>query len=200
MEILNKNELDRARALFKKIFHSVDPFDEPFNPIFEEKCVLQIDDYQVLNKYHKAISDTLKVFEASEQNVIHCITEGLKNKKSSLEELKFWKVNFTSGFYEELEEDKDWFGSAESAFFSESCLWAGIISHEWHMVIGGSKEFMRELGRKLNLDQELNKFIETWKYNHVKYKSDLTWLKSFLTHVYGEERTKSVLANNSLLI
>lgn len=197
MKIIGQPQVKKAENLFKKIFKSADPFDEPFNPIFEEKCVLQIDDYQILNKYHSAISKALKAF--GEKYVLHCPTEGLKNGKVSFEQMKFWKVNFLSGFYEELQEDKDWFAPVESAYFSESCLWAGIISHEWHIAIAGSKKFISELGKHLDLDEELNKFLRTWKYNQMHFKADLGWLPKFLSHIYGLEKAKKILLESSLL-
>lgn len=184
-----------AFKAFKKVFKNADPFNAPFNENIVRKHILMPEDYHLTTTELYALKKAAAA--VGEKKAFYSLTEGSKPEDFIPEETGHWEVDLglNTDFSSELWSQVP---PVETAIYSKKGTWGVIISHEWHAVLGGSEEFIREFGKYLNFEQELEKFLKTWQFNQVHSKSNIDWLPKLMNHVYGSERTQKLLLKYGL--
>jgi hypothetical protein len=67
-------------------------------------------------------------------------------------------------------------------------------SDEHHGLLGGSAKFVNRIKEYIpELDNQVLRFLEAWKYNKIEFGSDISWLPSLLKHVYNQEIADELL-------
>jgi hypothetical protein len=71
--------------------------------------------------------------------------------------------------------------SDENAIYSYSGKWGIIISHEWSGAFGGEPDCAAIFKRMYpNWENDIAVFREEWNKRAILYKSDITWIDTFL--------------------
>lgn len=85
--------------------------------------------------------------------------------------------------------------SFEQTLISPNGQWGIITSHETHMLLGGTKKFIKKLEElSPGINNQVFQFIEHWQ--EVKNSggtSTASWLPELMKQVYGEEDTARML-------
>lgn len=85
--------------------------------------------------------------------------------------------------------------SFEQTLVSPSGQWGIITSHETHMLLGSTKEFMRNLEElSPSIDNQVYQFIEHWQDVKTSGGSSTeSWLPGLMEQVYGKEAAARML-------
>jgi len=186
----NKNQLKVAQTAFHRVFRSSDPFNEPFQPVVENRLILYPVEYQLDRNHFVALELAANVTGESEAylSLIEGATWGATKERDH------WQIQLGSYPYEELRHNNGWFPLMENAIYSTTGLWGIVISHEWHAVLGGSKRFIEAYKANLpGAENEVFDFLTLWKDNKERLGSNTDWLPKLLAHVYGQDEAHNLL-------
>jgi hypothetical protein len=165
----------------RRLFSSLDAFDEPFRDSITSRILLYpTAGYILKEEQFKAIAAaSADVGEDSAQCVI---TEGL-TIDGLPSELECYPVPLNS--YGEYKTLTDSFPiMQENAMISVSGAWGLLISQEFHAVLGGSEHFINAFKRTyLAADSDMANFVLAWEGNAHRIGSDISWMARLLNHI-----------------
>jgi hypothetical protein len=194
-QLLDQGELAKAEQAFTAVFQSADPFDGPLRPTIESRIILYpTAGFTLYEDQYNALAQAAMAIGESE--AILSFTWGYTGH--DFEKRKHWKIEF--GSYESYRSMSDRiFMMVENTIYSTKGTWGVIISQERHAVIGGPRRFMDVLSAKLpDIDNQGKDFLATWKDRRNRLHSKIDWLPGLLTHVYGPDKAKELLAEVGL--
>jgi hypothetical protein len=184
-----------ARRAFHTVFKSADPFDAPFQDTIKARALLFPSGYGLPDdQYVGVVAAAAKIGESS------AFFSGIEGYDGSgFERRSHWELCLTMPFPHQQLLDQGWEGLIESALFSRQGTWGIISSHEQHAVVGGSTEFIEELGHHLDLDHQLQEFLNYWKHASDQNPRLITrWIPRVLAHIYGSALAREVLKGSGL--
>lgn len=176
---LAESEFDRrATPVLRQVFASLDPFGTPFSEHVTERAVLYPIDATLENEedYLGALGSAADAVE--DPDIFVTSTE----------------LTYPSGRGYET-----WFvpkllrdslrtlplPALETAYYGSRGTWGLLVSHEFHAVVGGSKDFVDGFFSQLTRTeaQMQHDLVQEWQRNRVRFGSDTEWLETLFVHV-----------------
>jgi hypothetical protein len=181
-----------ARPAFDRVFRSADPFDEPVGTSTELAAVLYPVEYELDARQLAALVVSAKA--AGDEGFY---LSALERPPADAQDRPYhWYVPFAAiAKYRDL-------GSVfvlENALYSASGRWGLMISHESHAVVAGTNRFVGDLLSTLATPREsqARAFIEHWRANRQRYRSDVRWLPFLLANVLGPSMASALLGTDT---
>jgi hypothetical protein len=123
----------------------------------------------------------------------------MERSENVFEQALHWEVTITPDLYNELSTDPKWVPVMENCIYSKNGNWGVLFSHESHALIGGSEKFIELLQKGIpSIDDQIEEFLNEWKYNRDHYESSIEWVPRLLTHLYGPEKAATYLKKVNL--
>lgn len=196
IRLKHHKQLTDAQEAFHNVFHSPDPFDEPFQSKIEKRLILYPFQYVPNNKQYIAIEAAAE--SIGEKNAYISQIEGYK--KGPFREGNHWQVRLSiNPFKNGFNHEDGWTGLMETAIYSTHGSWGLISSHEWHAVVGGPNRFIETLAAKFpEVMTQTQNFLAAWKNNRDRYGVKIDWLPNLLAHLYGPETSHKLLMEAEL--
>ena len=185
--------LPPARGALGAVFASLDPFDEPFTPVAKDRLILYpAEGYELSVGAWSGLTTAAR--SIGEATAYFATVEG--QRAGTLDTV--WEVGLSS-------ETTSWFSSsatdgtrnpvAESAIWSPAGTWGLLISHEQHVVVGGTEDFVRRLAVHFpDVYEQAASFVRDVTHFAGGIDRRPSWLARLLAHVYGEETATELLA------
>ena len=177
------NNVQELRLAFYRIFKNKDPFNGMFNAHISQKILLCPTDGYYLDK--KQFNALIKAVKQIEEDFFYlsevegeCFLEHPKAQGNY--EFNHWELSNKTLYHDYKKNPL----VLENAIYSPKGTWGILISHEDHAVLGGSEEFVKLFKQSYpEWKQNIEYFIKMWEYNKEHYKSDITWVASFLDYI-----------------
>jgi hypothetical protein len=183
MLILTEPEWRREYAsAFARVFVNPDPFDAPFTNAMEARALLYPVAYTLERNEYDAVAQAARVVGDSAM----CLSiPDIDDHSNHPEYPAHWLLEFRDfAQYEKLPR----VGILENALYSPTGEWGLLISHEQHMVVGGSAEFVETMVRGFpGAERALEEFLDTWAEHKQKRDVDTAWIHTLFVHLYGQE-------------
>lgn len=176
----HKQNFTKAQHIFSQLFKSTDPFGTPFSEVLSCRAILYPISYTFTEGVMSAV--VLAAREVGDEGLYLTFTESVVEK--------YIFVPFENlGIYYQIAQP------LENVIYSPSQQWGFLFSHEDHVLVGGSERFVNLLYRNLSLsiEEQVLKFLEAWKYHHLHYRADITWLPRLLSHLFTQQMVFSLL-------
>jgi hypothetical protein len=172
----DEREREHSWSVLRSIFASLDPFDEPVSESFPDRLIA----FPIAYRFSEDQWETLVkcVNELGEERFLAFAIEGTMDA---------WEAELTPYPYYQLY-DLGWPLGADNALCSTVGSWGIIVSHEWHAIIAGKREFIDALRFSLpeagmNAVEEM---LEGWLRLMAKNGTQEE-VRPLLAHVYGRE-------------
>jgi hypothetical protein len=180
MRTLAVSEWKREYAsAYSRVFLHSDPFDAPFTEAMESRALLypvaytlERDEYEVVAQAAHVVGDSAMVLSIPKNG----------DDIDPLEYPVHWLLEFEDFTEYELTRAS----IHENALYSPAGKWGLLVSHEQHMVVGGSVEFVETMVRGFpGAERALEEFLNTWAEHKQKRDVDTAWIHALLVHLYG---------------
>lgn len=195
ISLICEKELREAQAAYRKVFASFDAYGTSFQPTIEHRAILEISGYAIDNwiweslvRFSPIVSDEIVYFSMTDE--FTGTTEFPYHYTVPLSEQNPYSASNKLGL----------FMISEHSIYPPSGTWGIITSDEFHAVVGGPLSLIEQLFKDSpKSEKEHQKAVmELWIYNRDKLGSDVSWMPSFLSHVYGEVEAKRLLTEYGL--
>lgn len=169
--------------LLRRLFASLDAFGRPFTSALPARlllcrtdgCMLRRDQFEALAAAAASVGDT-------DATAIETEDLNLDQPPAVLEQVRFSLGSYAR--YRQYRNDGHFL--VENAIVPDTGRWAVLISQEWHALLGGQPEFVREFTRHYPpAAEDLRTFVTEWEGNASRIGSDISWLPGLLEHVRG---------------
>lgn len=189
---LAKAELVHARAALEDIFETLDPFDEPFKATVAERLILYpAQGYELRDSAWSALAAA--ALAVGETSAYYATVEG----QAAREVEPVWEVALdenAQAWFESSASDGSRNPIAESALWSGRGTWGLLVSHEQHVVIGGSSEFVNQLLTQVpDADEQVATFIHDLGHYPSDIERRVPWQPRLLVHIYGRGKADELL-------
>lgn len=179
--------------MLEDVFDSLDPFDEPFTANAPQRLILYpAHGYELSDSAWSAL--TVAALALGDRTAYYATVEG----QAARELQSVWEVALsdeTAAWFESSASNGTRNPLAESALWSPSGGWGLLVSHEQHVIVGGTNEFATQLLAHVpDADEQAKSFIRDVAHYASDIKGTVPWLRSLLIHVYGEARADGLLA------
>jgi hypothetical protein len=175
-------------SLMRRVFRSLDPFDEPFQPGVASRLVLfPTNGYTLEESQFAALARAAQA--AGETEGICVMTEfvDFSNPPVQYDHARFSFSSFPS--YAGLRVNVAGFNEPtpillENAIISDRGEWGILFSQESHALLGGRPAFVEAFKSSYSrAESDLEKFIEARKRNAERMGSDISWMPKLLKHL-----------------
>jgi hypothetical protein len=189
MRALSELEFERdAKPLFDQVFHTTNPFEEPFTSDVAARAILFPVHYIMEKPLARAI---IKAAERLREHSFY-VTVLERPPAAEHDRAYHWHIGF-----KELDDYKSlgYPFVLENAVYSDRGTWGLMFSHEHHAVLGGPKEFVHDVLKALpDAVTNREKLMEYWKDNQARFGSNLDWLPRLVDHIYSDRVSGRVLS------
>lgn len=189
--------LAQARKALDAVFDGLNPFDLPFKAAVPQRLILYpADGYELSESAWSALTTAARA--VGESSVYYASVEGADLR--TLREV--WEVALSAeglGWFEASASDGSRNPIVESALWSTRGNWGLLISHEHHVVVGGTFEFMAQFQARVpSADEQVKAFIGDIAHYADDSEPVPPWLIRLLNHVYGEARADRLVAASEI--
>lgn len=189
---LTLSAVKQAREALEMVFESLDPFDKPFKAGASQRAILYpAEGYELGAEAWSALSAATRA--VGESSAYYATVEGQEARE--LESV--WAVRLSAQartWFEASATDGTRNPIAESAIWSTQGTWGLLISHEQHVVVGGTDEFMARLVANVpDAAAQARTFIADVTHFAGGVDRRPPWLTALLTHIYGDARAHELL-------
>lgn len=178
---------------FQSVFEYVAPFGAMFTARMEARGILYPTFPQLALREFQALSYAGQA--AGDDQVCLSLLDNIDDP----DYIQHWLLS--------LENGEDYFGVdaphsvLENALYSPAGKWGIRLTLQRFGIVGGSSTFVTALFDQLSSSPEIHthNFLVAYKTDPYYFGNDANWLDGFLSHLYGHEKSQSLLSTVGLL-